>query len=86
MKNLKFKHLSLEDRYAIQEYLNLGFTFTAIENMISKSRRTISKEVFKHRIFRSKLASDLNPCPLTSKPPYVCNSCNKKASCKKRMK
>ena len=83
MKNLKFKHLSLEDRYAIQEYLNLGFTFTAIENMISKSRRTISKEVFKHRIFRSKLASDLNPCPLTSKPPYVCNSCNKKASCKK---
>lgn len=83
MKNLKFKHLSLEDRYAIQEYLNLGFTFTAIENMIGKSRRTISKEVFKHRIFRSKLASDLIPCPLTSKPPYVCNACSKKASCKK---
>lgn len=83
MKTIKYKHLSLEDRYAIQEYLNLGFTFTAIENMIGKSRRTISKEVYKHRIYRSKLATDSSPCPLTSKPPYVCNSCSKKAYCKK---
>ena len=79
----KYKHLTFEDRCTIQEFLNYGYNFTQISNRIGKSRRTISKEVFHHRFLRKTLSSKDIFCPILSKPPYVCNPCPKKTSCKK---
>jgi len=79
----KYKHLTFEDRCTIQEFLNYGYNFTQISNRIGKSRRTISKEVFHHRFLRKTLSSKDIFCPILSKPPYVCNPCPRKTSCKK---
>lgn len=82
MSTPKYKHLKFEDRYVIQEFLNFGYSFTAIGNRIDKDRRTVSKEVYKHRFLKSgsnKLKLD---CPKTQKPPYVCNGCKNKDTCK----
>lgn len=83
MKTLKYKHLTLEDRLTIQEYLNANYNFTQIAKSIGKNRRTISKEVYKHRIYRTKSASDLSECKRTSFTPYVCNGCQYKPVCRK---
>ena len=45
----KYKHMSFEDRCTIQEFLNLGYSFTTISKRIGKDRRTVSKEIFNHR-------------------------------------
>ena len=82
MKHSKFKHLSFEDRSTIQDFLNFGYNFTQISNRISKDRTTVAKEVKKHRFLKSKISSSLKTCPKLSSPPYVCNSCPKKTSCK----
>ena len=83
MKSLKYKHLTLEDRLTIQEYLNSNYNFSNIAKSIGKNRRTISKEVYKHRLYRTKAASDFEECKTTSFPPYVCNGCQYKTLCKK---
>lgn len=81
MKNIKYKHLSFEDRCSIQEFLNLGFNFTQISFRIGKHRTAISKEVYKHRFLRN----DSNTfCPKNCNPPYVCNGCLNKNSCSKK--
>jgi len=49
MKQLKFKHLSFEDRVFIQARLELGCSFTKIGKGINKDRTTISKEVLRGR-------------------------------------
>lgn len=84
MKLTKYKHLSFEDRCTIKEYLNFGYNFTQIGNRIGKSRRTISKEIYKHRFMRSNTKSSNINCYITDKPPYVCNACTKKNSCSKQ--
>ncbi len=84
MKLTKYKHLTFEDRCTIQEYLNFGYNFTQIGNRIGKSRRTISKEIYKHRFMRSNTKSSNINCCITDKPPYVCNACTKKNSCSKQ--
>ena len=78
----KHKHLSFEDRCTIEEYLNYGYNFTQIANRLGKDRTTISNEVRKHRFLRGKLNSHKSCC-YESKPPYVCNNCDKKTFCKK---
>lgn len=83
MKLTKYKHLSFEDRCIIQEYLNYNYNFTQIANRIGKNRRTISKEVYKHRFIRKSSKSNTD-CYIFNKPPYVCNGCKKKNSCSKR--
>ena len=84
LKNIKYKHLSFEDRVAIQEFLNLNFSFSLISCKINKHRTTISKEVFKHRFLRKRVSFSNNPdCKITSSAPYVCNGCSKKAFCNK---
>ena len=80
MKVKKYKHLSFEDRCVIEEFLNYGYNFTQIGNRLGKDRTTISDEVRKHRFLRN--TSNV-PCPLTDKPPYVCNNCSKKNYCTK---
>lgn len=84
MKLIKYKHLSFEDRCTIQEYLNYGYNFTQIGNRIGKNRRTISKEIYKHRFMRSNSNPNINNCYIYSNPPYVCNGCKKKNSCSRQ--
>ena len=76
MNAKKYKHLSFEDRCVIEEYLNHGYSFTQISNRLGKHRTAISKEVLKHRFLRGT-ASPQRPCCFESKPPYVCNNCDK---------
>lgn len=86
MKNLKvkkYKHLSFEDRCVIEEFLNYGYNFSQIANRLGKDRTTISDEVRKHRFLRGTPNKNIDPCCFESKPPYVCNACQKKNSCKK---
>ena len=83
MNTKKYKHLSFEDRCVIEEYLNHGYSFTQISNRLGKHRTAISKEVLKHRFLRGT-ASPQRPCCFESKPPYVCNNCDKFNHCKKQ--
>lgn len=45
----KNKHLTLDERYLILDYLERDFTVTQISKLINKDRTTISKEIKKHR-------------------------------------
>lgn len=83
MKAKKYKHLSFEDRCVIEEFLNHGFNFTQISFRLEKNRTTISKEVYKHRFLRGTASFD-RPCCFQSKPPYVCNNCDRFNHCKKQ--
>lgn len=81
MTTPKYKHFKFEDRYVIQEFLKFGYNFTAIGNRLGKDRRAVSKEVYKHRFLKAGRNKNKLQCPLLSKPPYVCNGCDKKPSC-----
>lgn len=81
MTMLKCKHFKFEDRYVIQEFLALRYSFTAIGHRLGKDRRAVSKEVFKHRFLKPGSNKLLQQCPHTIKPPYVCNSCSSKTTC-----
>ena len=45
MTTPKYKHFKFEDRYVIQEFLRLNYSFTAIANRLKKDRRAVSKEI-----------------------------------------
>ena len=81
MQTPKYKHFKFEDRYVIQEFLRLNYTFTAIANRLGKDRRAVSKEVLKHRFLKPGRNKQKLECPKVSKPPYVCNGCQSKTSC-----
>ena len=83
MSTPKHKHLTYEDRFVIQEFLNLNHTFTSIGNRLNKDRRCIAKEVHKHRILRPARAKKDTDCLKTSRAPYVCNGCPSKVNCRK---
>lgn len=78
----KNKHLSLEDRNLIQDCLHFGLSFKDIAKKINKDPTTVSKEIKLHSFYSNhSTKKDSNgfpiPCPLLSKPPFVCNSCPK---------
>ena len=83
MSTPKYTHLSFEDRCVIEEFLNHNYNFSQISIRLNKNRTCISKEVLKHRFLRGT-ASNNRPCCFESKPPYVCNGCDKITSCKKQ--
>lgn len=83
MKEKKYKHLSLEDRCVIEEFLNHNYNFTQIANRLGKDRTTISHEVKKHRFLRGNAKPD-RACCFENKPPYVCNACDKLNYCKRQ--
>ena len=83
MKVKKYKPLSFEDRCVIEEYLNHGYSFTQISNRLGRHRTVISKEILKHRFLRGT-ADPERPCCFESKPPYVCNNCDKFNHCKRQ--
>ena len=72
MSTPKHKHLTYEDRFVIQEFLNLNHSFTSIGNRLSKDRRCIAKEVYKHRVLRPARVKKDPDCFKTSRAPYVC--------------
>lgn len=57
--NNKNKHLTLEQREKILEYLNDGYSVSEIACHLSKNKSTISKEIKKHRI-EHRLNSGVN--------------------------
>jgi len=84
--NNNHKHLSLSKRIQIEKSLDEGKNFTQIAELISKANRTISYEVRKHRVFHKGLSihHKVNfKCDKLSKPPYVCNGCEKRKGCRK---
>ena len=83
MKAIKYKHLSFEDRYVIEEFLNYNYNFTKIGNRVGKDRTTISDEIKKHRYMSTTWNCDNSPCCFENKPPYVCNGCERKKYCRK---
>ena len=56
------KHLTLQDRYTIEEGLNHGYTLTRIAEEVGKDKSTISKEIRKHRIGNSQRIGNVNDC------------------------
>ena len=76
MKNKN--HLNKEIRNIIEELLDKNYTFTQISKIIYKDRRTISRDILKHRIKKY-------PGGFNDQVNYYCeNNCNK--ICKDRNK
>jgi transposase, IS30 family len=48
LKRIKNKHLTIEDRNKIQDFLDHGMPFKEIARRIGKDQTTVSKEVKKH--------------------------------------
>lgn len=48
----KYSHLTYKDRSIIHEFLNYGYSFTAIGNRIHKDRTTVAKEIKAHRFVK----------------------------------
>jgi IS30 family transposase len=88
-KSKKNKHMTLDDRQEIMEYLDKGMTFKAIAQRIGKDPTTVSKEVKKHIVVReTKVRSksldgipiEERRCPSLLKAPFVCNPCKRRRS------
>lgn len=86
----KYNQISIEQRDIIQTLINQSKSFSYISNVISKDRRTISKEIIRNRYIKSNsfdpfdkkaIAHALDRCKKLSIPPYVCNTCGRKNSC-----
>lgn len=78
----KHKHLTFDDRLAIQEGLTKCLSFKAIARELSKDPTTISKEVKLHaKEYKNGFVSNLNEiCPKLLNAPYVCNGCSKRSN------
>lgn len=81
MKAIKFKHLRLEDRIAIETYLGYGITISKIALRIGKDRTTIAKEV---KRWRYRAGQGDGDCEKLSKSPFVCNGCKDRPCCRLR--
>lgn len=77
MKAAKHKHLRLEDRIAIEAYLDYGINITGIAKRVQKDRTTLAKEIKRSRYH---IGNGKQTCPLLDKSPYVCNGCDKKVN------
>ena len=54
MARLNNKHLTLDERNIIEQGLNQNWKLNQIAKSINKDERTISKEIRKHMILKSK--------------------------------
>lgn len=69
-----------------------GYSLTKIATHLNRNISTVSKEIRKHRFSRSTgitrtvngISKDLH-CNLLDRPPYVCNGCKKKRTCKSEL-
>lgn len=84
--NTKGKHLTEDDRYAIEHGLKNGLSFKSISKNIGKDPSTISKEVRAHVVFEKRKAygRGFNDCKfrLDCSKSVSCNKCsNPKKRC-----
>lgn len=81
MTTRKQKHLTLDDRIAIQEGLLRNTSFRAIAASVGKDPSTISKEVRRNATEHlNKFVTLKETCPNLSRAPFVCNGCRLKSS------
>ena len=74
----KYKHITLEDRLAIQKGINSNKSCKEIAEYIGKSESTIRREILnnRYRSIPSKYNNDFPPtCLCSFSFPYVCNNC-----------
>lgn len=77
----KYKHLTIEKRREIKEYLNHGMKFKDIGKRIGKDQTTISKEVKKHAyVHKNGFTKSDECCPKLMKAPFVYNGCGKRSN------
>ena len=86
--NIYQKHLTLDKRIKIEQYLNESKTITEISELINKSRNTVYYEMKKHRQLIKCNRYGISPtynlnCSNTSKTPFVCNGCSSRKGCRK---
>lgn len=77
----KNKHLTLNDRISIAEYLAKGLSFKEIARALGKSPSTISREIKRHTYMEANSFTKQPEavCPQLAAPPFVCNGCPKKS-------
>ena len=79
-----WKHLTLQDRYDIEEGLNNSHTLASIAELLGKDPSTISKEIRKHRIGDSIHTSRGNDCALRYRclVKHLCSDCLRDIGCR----
>lgn len=72
------KHLTLQDRYDIEDALNHDLSFKRIASIVGKDTTTISKEIRKHRIGDSIYNLKNNDCSYRyqCQQQRLCNTCD----------
>lgn len=77
------KHLTLQDRYDIEEGLNHSFSLTRIAEMVSKDLSSISKEIRKRRVGDNLRLGSKNDCKSRYQCPiqHLCHDCEKTRNC-----
>ena len=88
--NKRYKHLTQDDRNTLEIMLQNAATFQTIAAALGKDACTISREVRKHRTLVANRFTNYDEqnniinesCPKLEKPPYVCNACKKRHSCR----
>lgn len=85
-----YNHLNKEQRDIIQHLINQNKSFTYIGEAIGKERTAIARELKRNRYIKSsfydthdKLGIEhaIKRCSKLNKPPYVCNTCERKNTC-----
>ncbi len=87
----KYKHLTLEDRIDLEEFLTRDSKLNTISDFLRKHTTTISKEVKRNRIFvkrnmfntRDEFDIRFNSCQRLKRFPHVCNGCPDKKICRR---
>lgn len=78
------KHLTLEKRKIIRQYLTRGAKLIEISYALEVDPTTVSKEIKKHRsIVTTRKVSDKRSCKKTKRYPYVCDGCSQRYKCKR---
>ncbi|MBQ8279122.1 MAG: helix-turn-helix domain-containing protein [Roseburia sp.] len=86
MKNHNQKHLTLSDRFYIEQEIQQGHSFSSIAKTLNKDPSTISKEVKRNRIycspdrFQSRYKSCVNYADC--KEHHVCGNGNCNSVCR----
>ncbi|MDO4837100.1 MAG: IS30 family transposase [Clostridia bacterium] len=76
------KHLTLQERIEIQEFVSRGMTFKEIAWRIGKDPTTVSREVRKHaEVQQKRFTRTEETCPKLLRPPFVCNGCDQYNRC-----
>lgn len=77
------KHLTLQNRYDIEEGLNNSLPLVRIAEKIGKDKTTISKEIRKHRIAESDYNPQINDCVYKKQcqKRSLCNDCSNQKKC-----